>query len=65
MTPIGSLKRNDVPAAIAWIQERESIVSPEKMKVLLMLQDDPDTLLAEIKRQVEQGVLKPIRSAKE
>lgn len=64
MTPIGSLKRNDVPAAILWIQERESVVTPEKMKVLLMLQDDPDVLLSAIAMQVSHGTMKPVRSPK-
>ena len=45
---IGDIERNDIPTALAFYDQEEKAggISEQDSEVLLMLQDDPDALMA-------------------
>lgn len=55
MTPIFKLKRNDLEAALAYYRERGDAITPEQMRALVTLQDDPTALLDEISKLTPAG----------
>lgn len=50
MASLSDLERNDLAAAVGLYQERmkANVLSPSFVRSLLMLQDDPSTLIAAI-----------------